>query len=46
MSKKPAILVVDDENLLVYSVSEYLTREGFEVKATTSPEKALSLIGT
>jgi CheY-like chemotaxis protein len=44
VSKKPAILVVDDENLLVYSISEYLMREGFEVKATTSPEKALSLI--
>jgi CheY-like chemotaxis protein len=44
MSETRTVLVVDDESLMVYSVSEYLSGEGFEVKATTSPEKALSMI--
>ena len=37
-------MVVDDENLLVYSISAYLTSEGFNVKATTSPEEAHLMI--
>ncbi len=44
MSEKQSVLVVDDENLIVYAVSEYLAERGFAVKATTSPEEALSMI--
>jgi len=44
MGGKPTVLVVDDERLIVYSVSGYLEREGFDVKSTTSPEEALSMI--
>jgi CheY-like chemotaxis protein len=40
----PTVLVVDDERLIVYSISGYLTSEGFDVKSTTSPEEALSMI--
>lgn len=44
MVEKPAVLVVDDEYLLVYSISDYLAREGFAVQSTTSPEEALALL--
>jgi len=44
MSERQTILIVDDEVLLVSSLSMYLTSKGFNVKSTTSPEEALSMI--
>lgn len=44
VSEGQTILIVDDEELLVSSLSKYLSRKGFGVKSTTSPENALSLL--
>lgn len=44
MIEKPLILVIDDEYLLVRLISDYLTRQGYEVKSTTSPREALAMI--
>jgi two-component system response regulator AtoC len=45
MTSKPAhILVVDDEKLIRWSVSERLQRDGYQVVAAVSGEQALELI--
>jgi DNA-binding response OmpR family regulator len=41
---RPRILIIDDEVLLACSLAKYLTYKGFNVKATSSPETALSML--
>lgn len=38
------ILIIDDEVLLTYSVSKYLAKKGFNVKASSCPDQALSIL--
>ena len=46
MTNTPArILVVDDEKLIRWSVSERLQRDGYEVLAAETGEQALELVG-
>ena len=46
MSNPPRVLVVDDEKLIRWSVSERLTRKGYQVSAAESGERALELLAT
>jgi DNA-binding NtrC family response regulator len=40
-ARRPAVLLVDDEELIRDSLAEYLTQEGFTVRACGSAEEAL-----
>ena len=42
--ERPRVLIVDDESLVTYSLSKYLANNGFNVKATSFPEEALTLL--
>ena len=46
MNKKQTVLIVDDEVLITAALSYYLSSKGYDVKAVTSPEKALLMIDT
>ena len=41
MSRLPKILIVDDEQDIVSTISEYLTGEDFDVYSYTDPQEAL-----
>lgn len=42
--KKQRVLVVDDDKLMVWTLKEKLSKEGFEVKTAETGEKALNII--
>lgn len=44
MIETHTVLIIDDEELLVLSLSNYLTGKGFKVKGTIYPEKALAML--
>ena len=44
MSDAPRVLVVDDEKLIRWSVSERLTRKGYQVSVAETGERALELL--
>ena len=46
MSGAPRVLVVDDEKLIRWSVSERLSRKGYQVSAAESGERALEMLAT
>ena len=46
MKSAGRVLVVDDEKLIRWSVSERLTRKGYQVSAAESGERALELLAT
>ena len=46
MSTTPRVMVVDDEKLIRWSVSERLSRKGYQVSAAESGERALEMIAT
>jgi two-component system, NtrC family, response regulator PilR len=44
MVENGTILIIDDEDMLVSSLSRYLTGKGFKVRGTIYPEEALSIL--
>ncbi len=46
MNPAPRVMVVDDEKLIRWSVSERLTRKGYQVSSAESGERALELIAS
>lgn len=44
MMENKRVLVVDDEHLILRIISDILTKEGYEVKATSSCDKALQIL--
>jgi DNA-binding NtrC family response regulator len=42
--KKPRVLIVDDENIIAWTLQEKLTKEGFEVKTAENGESAIDAI--
>lgn len=41
---RPRILVLDEDRIILQSLAQFLSREGYEVRTTTEPEEALSLM--
>src|SRR4051812_36270135 len=41
---KPRLLVLDEDRIILQSLSQFLRREGYEVRTTDRPEDALSLM--
>ena len=44
MSKKPKILIVDDESIVRESLSDWLDGAGYDVEVAESGEEALTII--
>lgn len=44
MMENKGVLVVDDEHLILRIISDILTKEGYEVKATSNCDKALQIL--
>src|SRR6188768_4089147 len=41
---KPRVLVLDEDRIILQSLSQFLRREGYDVRTTDRPEEALSLM--
>jgi DNA-binding NtrC family response regulator len=41
---KPRVLILDEDRIILQSLSQFLRREGYEVRSTDRPEDALSLM--
>jgi DNA-binding NtrC family response regulator len=39
---KPRLLILDEDRIILQSLSQFLSREGYEVKATDDPQDALA----
>ena len=42
--EKPRVLILDEDRIILQSLSQFLRREGYEVRTTDRPEDALSLM--
>lgn len=45
-SRKPRMLVVDDERVITFALKSYFGKHGFEVDTATESEAALALLAT
>src|SRR3954465_12885993 len=41
---KPRILILDEDRIILQSLSQFLSREGYEVRTTDDPDDALALL--
>src|SRR4051794_19284395 len=41
---KPRVLVLDEDRIILQSLSQFLSREGYDVKTTDSPDDAISIL--
>ena len=41
---KPRLLILDEDRIILQSLSQFLRREGYEVRTTDSPEEAFALL--
>src|SRR5688500_18689999 len=41
---KPRVLVLDEDRIILQSLSQFLRREGYDVRTTDRPEEALALM--
>jgi DNA-binding response OmpR family regulator len=41
---KPRVLVLDEDRIILQSLSQFLRREGYEVRTTDRPEEAVALM--
>ena len=42
--EKPRVLILDEDRIILQSLSQFLRREGYEVRTTDRHEDALSLM--
>src|SRR5205809_949134 len=41
---KPRLLVLDEDRIILQSLSQFLAREGYDVRTTDEPDNALSIL--
>ncbi len=41
---KPRVLILDEDRIILQSLSQFLRREGYEVRTTDRPEEAVALM--
>src|SRR3954466_8793205 len=41
---KPRLLVLDEDRIILQSLSQFLRREGYDVRTTDSPDDAISIL--